>query len=188
MHAERCICAAIPTLETQTRVVLVAHHRELKKTTNTGTLALKALVNSALVTWGHPEEAHDAALLAVPPERRGLVLSPAADALLLDPALVAADPRPITLFVPDGSWRQAMKIPRRLPALAALPRVTLAAGAPTAYHLREEVRSFGLATLEAIARALGVLEGRATQAALERVFTALVEATLATRGRRAPEA
>ncbi|MCA9514864.1 MAG: DTW domain-containing protein [Myxococcales bacterium] len=188
MHADRCICAAIPAIETRTRVVLVMHHRELKKTTNTGTLAQKALVNSAIVTWGHPEEAHDDTLLAVPPGRRGLVLSPAADALPLDAALAAADPRPVTLFVPDGSWRQAMKIPRRLPALADLPRVTLAAGAPTAYHLREEVRSFGLATIEAIARALGVLDGPAAQAALEAVFDAMVAATLATRGRAVPDA
>jgi len=45
----------------------------------------------------------------------------------------------------------------------------------------------GLATLEAIARAMGILEGPEVQAALERPFRAMVERTLWSRGSVAAE-
>lgn len=182
MHTESCICADLPSLTLATRVVLVMHRREYKKTTNTGVLALRTLPNSALAIWGEPTEPPDPALFA-DGERRALVLTPSDDAATLTPALAAADPRPVTLVVPDGTWRQANKMPRRVPALADLPRVRLAPGPPTRYRLREETHPWGLATFEAIARALGVLEGLDTQRALEDAFDRMVEATLDTRGR-----
>lgn len=182
MHAESCICAALPSLTLATRVVLVMHRREYKKTTNTGVLALRTLSNSALAIWGEPSDPPDPALFD-DGERRALVLTPSDDAELLTPAVAAADPRPVTLIVPDGTWRQANKMPRRVPALAALPRVRLAGGPPTRYRLREETHPWGLATFEAIARALGVLEGPPVRQTLEAAFERMVEATLATRGR-----
>ncbi len=58
--------------------------------------------------------------------------------------------------------------------------------APTMYRLRHETRDGGLATIEAIARALGVLEGGHVRSALEKVFRAMVERTLWSRGSSAP--
>ena len=115
------------------------------------------------------------------PARRLLLLYPADDAVPLTRELVAADPRPITLVLPDGSWRQAAKIGRREPVLRDLPRVTLPSGPPSRYRLRAEPMREGLATFEAAARALGVIEGPAVRASLERTFDAMVEATLLTR-------
>ena len=177
-----CICEHIPSLPLATGVFLVVHHREFKKTTNTGVLALRALPNSALGVWGDDEVPFDAAPLA-DPDRHALVLTPSDDALVLDAALAATLPRPLCLVVPDGSWRQALKMPRRVPALMGLPRVKLPPGPETRYRLREEVRDYGLATFEAIARALGCLEGAAAQATLEALFERYVAATLYTRGR-----
>ena len=48
LHKNLCICSLIPDLETKTRVVLIVHAKELKRTTNTGRLALKSLKNSEL--------------------------------------------------------------------------------------------------------------------------------------------
>ena len=64
-----------------------------------------------------------------------------------------------------------------------LQRVVLPKLGKTRYRLREEHHEDGLATYEAIARALGILEGLELQTALEGLFEAMVEATLATRGR-----
>jgi DTW domain-containing protein YfiP len=52
----------------------------------------------------------------------------------------------------------------------------------TTYRLRTEPREQGLATYEAISRALGILEGPELQAQLDRLFDAMVESTLSTRG------
>ena len=75
---------------------------------------------------------------------------------------------------------------RRLPGLDDLERVTLPQGPPTRYRLRTETREGGLATFEAISRALGILETTAVQEQLESVFDLMVERTLQTRG-QAPE-
>jgi DTW domain-containing protein YfiP len=88
----------------------------------------------------------------------------------------------MTLVVPDGTWRQAGKMCRRLPWMAGLRRVALPEGPPTEYRLRAEVVAGGLATAEAIARALGILEGPAVQGEIERVLRLMVERTLLTRG------
>jgi DTW domain-containing protein YfiP len=86
------------------------------------------------------------------------------------------------MIVPDGSWRQASKARRRIPGLDAAECVTLPPGPPTRYRLRREPKDGGLATFEAIARVLGILESAAVQAELEAFFERMVETTLATRG------
>ena len=53
---------------------------------------------------------------------------------------------------------------------------------PSIYRLRSEAHAHGLATIEAIARALAVLEGPEIEAALELPFRAMVERTLWARG------
>jgi DTW domain-containing protein YfiP len=181
MHADRCVCALIVPLATATRVVVVMHRREWAKTTATAHLAALALPQCEIRVRGEQGEPVQTADL-LDPARRSLLLFPSEDAATLTPAFVAADPRPVTLIVPDGSWGQAAKVHKREPALAAVPRVVLPPGPPSRYRLRHEPREGGLATFEAIARALGVLEGPAAQQRLEALLLAMVEGTLATRG------
>jgi DTW domain-containing protein YfiP len=88
----------------------------------------------------------------------------------------------VTLVVPDGNWRQASKVYKRVPGLRGVPCVTLPKGPPSRYRLRAEAHPKGLSTLEAIARALGILEGAHVQRELERVLTVMVERTLWARG------
>lgn len=181
MHLALCICSDITPLSLDTRLVLVMHHREASKTTATGPLALEALRNSEL----HLHGARDAALdLRGLHEqgRRTLLLFPGEDARPLTPTLLAEDSRPVTLVVPDGNWRQASRAARRIPGLELAERVILEEGQKSRYRLRTEPREGGLATFEAIARALGVIESREVQERLEALFTQMVERTLSTRG------
>ena len=182
LHPAVCICDTIPSFDLKTRVLLVMHRREFMKTTNTGVLALRALTNGGLVLWGERHTPFAAPELAAP-DCRALVLTPTEDAVELNAAWRQEHPGPYTLVVPDGTWRQALKMVRRVPELADRPRVTLPTGTPTRYQLRDETHAGGLATFEAIARALGVLEGEAVQAELEALFERYVGATLRTRGR-----
>ena len=186
MHVDRCICAHTPHLTLSTRIVLVMHRRELAKPTATGPLALRALANSELRVHGHQDRPVDLRDLHTG-ERRVLALYPSEDARPLGPALRLADDRPITVIVPDGSWRQAQKALRRIPGLDQAERVTLPAGPPTRYRLRREPKAGGLATFEAIARVLGILESPEVQTTLEAFFDQMVEATLATREQAAAE-
>ncbi len=182
MHQSLCICSEMPRLHTQTRLCLVMHHSEARKTTNTGRLALNCLPNSECLIHGRTGEE-----LAAPWEQSTASTEPAA--LLLYPC-DEAEPLaahhlhtgPVRLVVPDGNWRQAAKMTRRIEWMAKLPRVSLPEGEHTSYRLRFEPKAGGLATMEAIARAYGVLEGPAVQVALETIFHKMVDRTLFSRG------
>ncbi len=184
MHATLCVCVLIPRLETRTRLVLVIHRAEVRKVTNTGQLAAEALSNSQVIVRGHEAEPQDAFTLSA--ETRPLFLFPHEDAVPLSSlASVPGDPRPVTLIVPDGNWRQASKVRARVAGMRDVPCVSLPIGEPSIYRLRTEAHPFGLATLEAIARSLRILEGpdgAEVERALLHVFRAMVERTLWSRG------
>lgn len=177
LHASLCMCALIPELVTRTRLLLIIHRYEDRKSTNTGRLASVCLPNSEVLVRGHAGA--PTLPLAFPPDTQPLLLFPHEDAL---PLTAFRGGAPVTLIVPDGNWRQASRVRRRVPGLAKLPCVALPAGAPSRYRLRSEVHSHGLATCEAIARALGILEGPDVQRALERVFQIMVERVRWARG------
>lgn len=179
MSAPLCICASIPRLETRTSVIVLMHHREVKMPTNTGRLAHRCLVGSRLVLRGlkdAPAELEDR--FAGTP----LLLHPTEDAVTLGEDFQARIPPPYTLIVPDGSWRQASKMGSREESLQAIQRVKLPSSEPSRYRLRKETKPGGLATIEAIARALGFLESPAVEEALESIFALMVERTLRSRG------
>lgn len=181
MHETLCICALVPRLATRTRLELIVHTREERKPTNTGQLATRCLERSHLAIMGDRERPLE--LAPVTADEQAVVLYPADDAVPI--TRFAASERPIVLIVPDGTWRQASKMRKRIPGLAALPCVTLPDTGPTTYRLRAEVHDGGLATFEAIARALCILEGDAgppIEAAMLAVFRVMVERTLWLRG------
>ncbi len=124
------------------------------------------------------------------PGSETLLLFPHAEARPLEDWRGAA--RPITLVVPDGTWRQAKKARRRVAGLADLPCVSLPAAGPSAYRLRHAARPNRLATIEAIARALQILEGPSEgdeiQRRLDHIFRVMVDRTLWTNGRISTDA
>ena len=178
MHASLCVCSLIPRLETRTRLVLVIHRAEDRKPTNTGRLATECLVNSQVIVRGHEDD-------PTPPfvfgdDVRPLLLFPHEDATPL--AELPRDERPTVLVVPDGNWRQASRVRNRVPGLRRVHCVTLPAAEPSVYRLRFEAHPAGLATIEAVARAMGILEGPEVERAMLHPFNAMVERTLWSRG------
>ncbi len=167
-----------PRIETRTRLVLFIHHTEERKPTNTGRLVSECLAKVEVHVRGRPGRPTPPFHAA--PGTAPLLLFPQEGAVPLDDFVGQAGPW--TLIVPDGSWRQASKVPHRVEGLRDVPCVFLPEETPSRYRLRRQAHPAGLSTLEAIARALGALEGPAVRSALERVFFAVVERTLLTRG------
>jgi len=178
MRESLCICALIEPRDTRTRLLLFIHREEDRKSTNTGRLATRCLRNSRVVVRGHEGEA--TAPFTGEPGYQPLLLFPHPGAMSL--AHWRGSTRPIALIVPDGNWRQAAKVRNRVPGLSELPCVTLPLGEPSSYRLRLEAHPTGLATFEAVARAMGILEGEEVERALTYVFRAMVERTLWSRG------
>jgi DTW domain-containing protein YfiP len=201
MHRSLCICGLLPRIETRTRVVLIVHQLEAVKPTNTGLVAARCLPSSTVVYRGRAPEgaARDGALAEVagPPDWSAAVAAAAAGAqpLVLYPhpsATPLEDWRgraePVALIVPDGTWAQATRIQARLAARAGeLPCVSLPASR-TGKRLRTARSPHQMATLEAVALALGILEGPAVRDALLHIYRVMADRTLWTNGRLPTEA
>jgi DTW domain-containing protein YfiP len=192
MRKTLCICvdatACRNSISVNTRVVILMHYREATKTTNTGRLAGLAIPGCEIRQRGmeHAPMSTEGILCS---ERRALLLYPSDDAQILSPDFIAKDQRPVTLIVPDGNWRQASKVSHREKWLKDVPRVVLPRDGDTEYQLRVESKDGGLATFEAIARALGHLDGPHVRERLEALFRLLVSRTLRSRaGMLTPEA
>ncbi len=182
MHGSLCVCDLMPKIATRTRLILVVHRIEARKPSNTGRLGVECLTNSEVWVRGH--EDHPTNAYAPPENVQPIFLFPHEDATPI--AAFANSEKPVHLIVPDGTWRQASKVRNRVGGFKNIPCVSLPAGAPSIYRLRSEAHAHGLATIEAITRALEILEGPEhgprVRSEIEHVFRAMVDRTLWSRG------
>jgi DTW domain-containing protein len=178
-----CMCAEVPRLDLRTKILLVIHHRELSRSSNTGLLAVQSLVNSEVRIRGEGRETLELND-RLSPDYRTLLFYPSPDALELDRELIYQDSRPIQLIVPDGTWRQARKIHSRHPELKHIPRVKISAPNHGTFQMRAQSRPERMATLQAIACALRIIEGDLVAARLMKLYHSRVDRTLRARGLR----
>ena len=153
--AEFCVCEGLAPAASRTRVVLLQHPREARLAICSAWLTRLALENAEL---------HQGVSFEDSPRIRELASLSGAAILYPGPAStpareLARHPPPV-LFAVDGTWHQSEKMLRLSPTLASLPRVSVDAGRPSGYGgLRAEPGAVHLSTLEAVALALGDLEG-----------------------------
>ncbi len=178
MKSGFCLCDQVPLVAARTGLVVVRHVREAEKSTNTARLAALAVPGTRLLEFDGTPESVEPALAAL--EEAWLLFPDSASALPAGP--------PKHLVVLDGTWRQTRRMLRKLPSLRALPRLALAGPRPGITRLRRSPSAEGMSTLEAIAAALGQLEGGEGPAKLERLHDLMVERVLAGRGTRSPRA
>ena len=167
-----CYCAALPRLDTRTRVVILQHPRERDMPIGTARMASLCLPNSQLhvgVRWD------DAAVFTEPGHTPILLYpGPGARDILRDPP-----PGPVTLVVVDGTWSQAKTVVRDNPLLRALPRYAFATPEPSQYRIRREPDEKFVSTIEALMHVLGALEGEPARfRPLLDPLTAMVDAQL----------
>lgn len=175
---EVCLCDRVPRVRARTEVLILRHVKEAWKSTNTARLAAMALEGARVERYGAPGQPFD----------QGLVSG--GGTWLLFPQQGGPPPPsapPSRLVVLDGSWSQARRMVQRVPALRALPRLSLPPLWPDRVRMRRPPSPEGLSTLEAIAFALGQLEGEAVQRPLLDLYALAVERVLMTRGRLATQ-
>lgn len=179
MDQRHCFCDAFTPIDAKTAIVLVMHRQELAKPTNTGRLLLRSLPHVTTVT----RAVADPLPVQLPAGARPLVLHPDARR-----EIARTDASPATvLIVPDGTWSQSRRMMARDPALIAAERVRLPDGPDSVYLLRKAPHKGFLCTLEAVARALGVLEGEEVEQRLMALLHVMVERSMKTRGRALPD-
>ncbi len=172
-----CYCAHVTPIETQTRVLVLQHPRERDVAINTARIAALCLPRCELVTAVHFD---------ADPTVRAALNVPSHPAVLLYPGPRSKDLReeppegPVTLVVLDGTWSQAGVLLRENPFLAALPQYRLAPARPSNYRIRREPAEHCVATIEALAEVLGVLERDPERMrGLLKPFEAMVDAQIA---------
>lgn len=165
-----CLCEAIPDLCSRTRVTILQHPEESRHPLNTGRLVALGLRQAELVCgevfpdslWREP-----GTWLLFP----GDAATPVNE--------IAPDQAPAHIIVPDGTWRMARRLLRLNPGLAALPRLSIRMGEPSRYRVRNTSLAGAVATIEAVVRALEVLEAPTRFDALLAPFDLMVDRQLA---------
>jgi len=180
-----CVCSELVPAPSRTRVVILQHPREARLAICSAWLTRIALENAEIRRGVRFDDDPGVAAAAATPG--AAVLFPGEGAA--PAASRAADPPPVLLVV-DGTWHQAGKILEASALLRGLPRLAVDAGRPSGYReLRREPGREHLSTLEAVALALGDLEGDPARfAPMVEAFRRLVDLQLAcARGdRRSP--
>lgn len=161
------------------------HYRELSLTTNTARLAKLALTNCEIRVRGLRGEPVDGKDIVSDTHCLPLLLYPSEDSEVLstkhrDAARAAG--KKIVLIVPDGNWRQGSKGAKRTPGLEHVQCVRLPPGENSEYRLRTAPRADYLSTFEAIARAVGILEGKDVEDRLMVYFRIKIDRMLWARG------
>ncbi len=164
-----CLCPDVPRVATRTRFLVLRHASELTRPSNSGRWAALALTQARILDYALPGPAADLSALDEPGTA---VLFPSPHA----PRLAA---RPCQIVVLDATWAQARRMIQRIPALQALPRLSLPSrtrpGRFPSQPLRKPTVAGGVSTIEAMAGALDLLgEARAARA-LDALHAAALE-------------
>jgi DTW domain-containing protein YfiP len=176
---EICICPVLPTVTTRTEFLILRHIYEAERPSNTGRLVALTMPNSRIIACGGGTR---------------IGLSPVDDEFLwssgtwlLWPDGTGAQTEMSDLTTPDrvvvidATWQQARRLYSSMPVLRALPRLVLPEPKQYIERLREQHRSDGMSTLEAVAAAVTRLEGVETARPLEKLYDELVRRTTSLR-------
>ncbi len=176
-----CVCSFLSPMKIHTNVSLIVHVSELKLTSNTAQFVEKILPGDAQIfIRGKVNEVFSPDPIL---ERSGspLFLFPDEDSVELDETFLKNHPGPHHIIIPDGNWNQAKKVFKREEKFKNIPTVKLPAGIVGEYKLRKAPQPDWVSTYEAVAYALGVLEGRNVQEHMLNFFRIWVQATLNSR-------
>ncbi len=164
--------------EIKTNVSLIVHVSELVLPSNTAQFAKLLLPKNAelFIRGAMDSEFKPQAVL----ERSGtpLFLYPHEDAGELNSEFLVKNPGPYHLIIPDGNWHQARRVRKRETIFQSVPAVKLPEGILGEYELRKAQHPEWVSTYEAMAHALGIIEGEKIRDELMDFFRLWVRTTL----------
>lgn len=137
-----CCCDLVEVIQSHTKITVWQDQRETKNKKNTLLLAQQCLPNLA-VCQQLPDDLSNTGLLWPNAHSQALETSPE---------------RPARWLLLDGSWNQAKACYLANPRLQRLPSFHFAQPPSSQYHIRKRPHQDGLASIEAIAYLLSVVE------------------------------
>jgi DTW domain-containing protein YfiP len=148
-----CLCDNITKVNNHTFVHIVQHMRERFHPIGTERIATLGLANVSLETV-FPKDGRFCSEQVFP--KGTALLYPSQNAAHIE--RLTDNERPLHLVVIDGTWYHASRIYRHSPNLQALPCLTFETRVPSNYRIRMEPDESANSTIEAVCRALKLLE------------------------------
>lgn len=187
-----CICALAAPRASAVDFVLLLHHDEVFKPTNTGRLIADILpTNTRAFEWSRTEPPAELLAILADRTRYPAVVFPAEEGgnrPVHTAVPTDLDGRRLTLILLDGTWRQASRMFRSSAWLADVPALTFTEPQVGRYAVRQKIREGQLATAEAAAELLRLCGEEGNGQVLEDYFAVFNAHYLATRtGRPIPE-
>jgi DTW domain-containing protein YfiP len=169
-----CVCDLLPSIRSKVGFILIQHSSELLRQSNTARLAEKMISPCEIVSWGSPEIPYRDGCLKNP-DHKNLVLYPRPENRLLNKDDCLGDNgEPTNLILLDATWAQAKSMSRRIPGLPGFTFVSLPEQPPPSWKLRRSPGKGYFCTLEAVIRAMAIIDGdqhvRALELSLELVM------------------
>ncbi len=167
-----CCCPWARPGRSPLRFVLLMHHKEPMKPTNTGRLIAEILPDTQAFCWDRTEP--DPALLALlsDPAYQPILVFPASHAepeRVIDQLPTNAGGRQPLLILLDGTWKQARRM-FQSDELADLPVLSVAPEVASRYRLRSAAHPHQLATAEVAAQVLAIAGDQRNAQALDAFF------------------
>ncbi len=154
-----CLCALARPTAHRTEVLVLQHPQEQRQAKNSVALLRLSLAQCEVVV-GERFAPQTLQALLQRPGRHTRLLYPDVPTAPAPPDSGMTMGAPLRLVVLDATWRKSLRMLLEHPALAALPRLSLDAPAPTRYRaIRAARRIDQVSTLEATVQALAMLEG-----------------------------
>ncbi|MBU1221946.1 DTW domain-containing protein [Myxococcota bacterium] len=177
LNRMHCYCHALQTTFNRTKITAVLHYSEVFLTSNTAHLLKQTLSDARLFVRNSLGIIENSETFLAE-DFENIVLFPADHAIPLENMVFH---KPVHLIIPDGSWNQAKKMYRKDPILSTLRAVSITPRGPSRYFLRRQGRENGLCTYEAVACALGILEGEKVYSHMMAQFETAMNAIHASR-------
>jgi DTW domain-containing protein YfiP len=155
LHPNICVCEACAPVQNRTGVTILQHPTEVGHAKGTVRILARCLTNLRVFTGETPEHFHQAGFNSVTGSHHPALLFPGPGSEAIETSDVSQVDHWIIL---DGTWRKAAKILHQNPALSSLPQFHFASPPASAYAIRKAPGKHHLATAEAVAYLLNVLE------------------------------
>ncbi|MAA79323.1 MAG: hypothetical protein CL916_08685 [Deltaproteobacteria bacterium] len=141
---KNCVCAHLPSINAPFQVIIVRHKKSANKASNTAFVSSLCIPSLKIIDIDHPKEVEHkiqpslGAMLLFPP----VTSKPTADRTTI----------PSTLYVLDGSWKQARKMYRQNVILQMMPHLSLVPRAVPPPRILTPSSPQGMSTMEAISQ------------------------------------
>lgn len=164
---KNCVCRQLPSLALPFEIVVLRHEKASYKASNTAFVSSLCIQNLTMIDIDNPREVSQA---IAPSSFDVLLFPPLEKKHIIDPQTY-----PKTIFVLDGSWKQARKMYRRNKILREIPHLSLSPRDIPPPRILTPSSPQGMSTMEAISRCCSYFGLEEESEALHQGLCAFIE-------------